>query len=56
MITKKHFKIIAEKIANEDIEARTYLINFLNPILKELNSNFDLDKFKDYINKKAMSI
>jgi hypothetical protein len=54
MITKKHFIQIAREIALKPIEEREYLINFLCPILKSFNPNFDNATFIKFIEKESL--
>lgn len=52
MMTKKHFKLFAEGLANvENDELRREMTVFISAILKQDNELFDLERFNEYIRR-----
>ncbi len=51
-MTKKHFKLFAEGLANvENDELRREMTVFISAILKQDNELFDLERFNEYIRR-----
>lgn len=56
-LTKQHFILFANAIAKETSEIkREAFINLVTPIFEQQNPRFDINRFKAWIEKKALEV